>query len=493
MSLLRRLADRPRHVPASRHAGGVALAVMLVGAQAGCSLSQEGVPPPANRIFYPASAVVDPSGSWLFVASSNSDLRYNDGTLVAVDLTAARADRAASWQECPAAGYIRRAPGDPPCCLDFLDRTILNCDEQRYITDDMTVRIGSFAATMVWQDTCPAPPCLQGRLLIGVRGDGSITWIDADVRDGSDGSPPRVDLRCNDTVGHFAECDSAHKVIDNDPDHDLPNPIRLPDEPYALAVDSSDGLLYVGHLRGDAISIFDVALNATLATGPRFIAPFSNIFPLDGNGNAGVTSLNIHQLSGVPGELFASSRYVPRVSAFAPTNAALTPDPGAARNVALLSTGIGFDTTLVGSEIRGIEFLAGNQRAYALQRVPPALVGFDVVDDPVRGIVTTATEVLEMCSSPTFLYQQDLTATGGGGTRLFVNCFDDNRIYVVDASVPRLIATIDVGQGPAGLAFDKADPNLAYVVGFGANDLSVLDLTAYRVVQRIGFPSKQPR
>src|SRR5215831_1192338 len=70
------------------------LALALASATApACKLNQQGVPPPSDRIAFPASALVDPDGHWLYVANSNSDLRYNNGTLVAVDLDAAIRDR----------------------------------------------------------------------------------------------------------------------------------------------------------------------------------------------------------------------------------------------------------------------------------------------------------------------------------------------------------------------------------------------------------------
>ncbi|HET6284922.1 MAG TPA: hypothetical protein VFH73_28455, partial [Polyangia bacterium] len=72
-------------------AAAAVLAVLAAGA--GCSLNQEGVPPPANDIFFPSATLVDSTGRFLFVTNSNSDLRYNDGTLVVVDLQKTAADR----------------------------------------------------------------------------------------------------------------------------------------------------------------------------------------------------------------------------------------------------------------------------------------------------------------------------------------------------------------------------------------------------------------
>jgi hypothetical protein len=80
--------------------------------------------------------------------------------------------------------------------------------------------------------------------------------------------------------------------------------------------------------------------------------------------------------------------------------------------------------------------------------------------------------VLETCGSPTFLDQKNVI---GVGPRLFVTCFADGEIYVFDPTVPRLVTTFRVGRGPAGLVFDEHRP-VAYAVGFGDNNVSVIDL-----------------
>src|SRR5437016_5830713 len=75
--------------------GSVLAAVVVAGAAAsGCGLNQEGITPPKDRIFYPGAIALDPLPSmarpgephWLYVLNSNADLRFNDGTLVVVDL-----------------------------------------------------------------------------------------------------------------------------------------------------------------------------------------------------------------------------------------------------------------------------------------------------------------------------------------------------------------------------------------------------------------------
>ena len=193
-------STRPRAAGA-RALGLTALALCDSGA---CTLSQNGVVPPSDTFFYPTSGVMsptDPAGQLLYVANSNADLRFNDGTLVMVDVAKAYDDRhstdaARSWGACPQADYVNPLSRSvaPDCCWDLLDSNILNCDERLYIQSDATVLIGSFAALMVWQISCDdpclayhatatsTPTCLAdpnaGRLLIGVRGDTSLTYVD---------------------------------------------------------------------------------------------------------------------------------------------------------------------------------------------------------------------------------------------------------------------------------------------------------------------------
>jgi len=64
--------------------------------------------------------------------------------------------------------------------------------------------------------------------------------------------------------------------------------------------------------------------------------------------------------------------------------------------------------------------------------------------------------------------------------------------------VPQIRSVIQVGRQPIATVFDATDPTRAYVIGFGANNVSVVDLdpvspTRDRVIQRIGFPSATPR
>ncbi len=500
------------------------IAVATCAAAIGCGLNQEGIGPPNNQIFFPGALRVDPTnGRWLYVVNSNADLRYNDGTLVAVDLDLVRKDHDADglWGDCPGPNYIYEStsPASPPsgsqaisgyCCWDTLDRNVLNCDERNYIKS--AVKIGSFGSAIevqrVTPGTDPTMTPAASRLFVGVRGNASITWADTTRPiDPMDDTPPAFDCAGSLAPDGFVECDTNHRLADEpNPDNANPAPV-LPDEPYALAIDDYQDLLYVGHLRAGFLSAVNV-----VGTPPTIIGSFGSIFPTDVNGSAGVTSITVTAVGLNGGRAYATSRFLPRAGAFAP----FTTDPppnGQTRysqtdaatdnpNVFLANAGDAFIAPLAGSETRGIQIIPGINRTYLLQRTPPALIGFDTL-----GGQNVPSDVTEICQGPTFLHMTppyrpsnfDTRATDTDtNKRLFVTCFEAGEIYVVDPYVPQIISIIEVGRGPAGLAFsNEPTPLRAYVVGFGANNVSIIDLadgpTQYHVIERIGFPSPMPR
>jgi hypothetical protein len=503
----------------------LALLAALGAGLSACGLNQEGVRPPDNTISFPSAARLDPNGQWLYFVNSNADLRYNDGTAMVLDVKAALADRdePRSFLDCTSTISAPSREAEPSCCWDLLDREVLNCDERRYILPDRTVRLGSYAAGMVLQQFCPRLPALPSgdpfpracpcdpdlpdppsRLLIAVRGDTSLTVIDLERPDPA-AAPV---LRCTGAAGEipppFGSCDEAHRIVEtvvppprggDEPD---PEPVRLPDEPYALVLDSSRGLLFLGHLTGDqgrpgsgGISLFDVAPTpAGTLSGPRYLGPIFAPFAGNMAGLVGVTSLTWDPSWEQGNAVYATSRYLAAATGMRTINAdacatpqgELNPD----RDIAIVAGGNTYGTNLAGEQTRGIQNVLG--RTFLLQRNPPAVVGFSG---------TTPADVLETCSSPTYLYKYD----AGAGPRLYVSCQDAGEVYVYDPAVPRIERVFQVGRGPAGLEFaDRANGGrpLAFVVGFGDNNISVVDLlpgspTEYHVIQRIGYPSTVPR
>lgn len=497
--------------------GSALIAAAASAAAMGCGFNQEGIPPARDQIFYPGGMEVDPGGRWLYVVNSNADLRFNDGTLAVVDLQEAgktlagarpsldptsgdRLPAARPRNVCDAIGFFNPLSGPRDlCCWDALDHNVLNCDERQFVKADATVKIGSFGSAI---QVLPTPKKDGSRLLVAVRGNSSITWITARTPD-TDTPPALSCTKVPPGAGVLAECDEAHRVTSLTDPPGLTSkeaPVALPEEPYALALDDQQQLLYIGHLRGGFLSAVDLSIPNDYGVDDleghpaQLIGTFPSIFGADINGSAGVTSLTVTAKGINSGRVYATSRFVPRAGAFAPVSLGVPMGQPSAdnRDTFLANAGDAFVSPLPGAEVRGIQVIPGIARTFLLQRSPPALVAFSTLD-----FQNTPSDVIEMCTGPTFLHMHSPTGSQDD-MQLFVTCFESGQVYVVDPYVPKIITIIEVGRGPSGLAFSPTDHTIAYVVGFGSNNVSVIDLapgsdTRYHVVERIGFPDPVPR
>ena len=186
---------------------------------------------------------MDKAGDWLFVTNSNADLRYNDGTLIALNLDRAAADRIASPATPPdgmPGGQLRqpasqlarrrlllpRRTGPQPRQLrraPVRRRRRLTRATARTTCASAALRPGwscssrparSIRTRAALCDICNTFAPGDDRLLIGVRGDTSLTYVDVTSR-GADtppllkcvGSPVRRagrlrDLRCRPPHHH---------------------------------------------------------------------------------------------------------------------------------------------------------------------------------------------------------------------------------------------------------------------------------------------------
>lgn len=529
--------------------GGSRRAVWLAGllgglALGGCTLHQAGVTPPDDRIFFPSGGVVDPEGGWLYVVNSNSDLRYNAGTVVAIDLTMARLAYALAAGTAPLCSYDPRyvpPADDHASCWDTTDPNILNVDDQKLIDRSSTVRIGSFAGTPLIQtfqpdtkDPSVPPRILDRRMFVPVRGDTSITFMilahtPSSQRFYCTGGRVSPDP-LNRTLGGqapFATCEGPWRITREDdpletasfasiPDDQI---VRLPDEPYALALDDTTNLLFVGHLRG-YVSLIDAALGDTTVT-PQLVGLNNGIVGADAAGSIGITSLTIHPSNSTCGkEIYAASRFRPQANAFVVyglndvtrCQGPMNPGSAASEGLVIVPNGASVSSGIAGSDTRGIEFvnskyvppgallppLPQNQnsspdRAFLIQRNPPTLVGVDLSTQ-------LPLSTMEICQGPTQLVQPKDSHGDPlfGVPLLFITCFDSGELYIVDPSVPQIRTVIPVGREPINTVFDPTDPTRAYVITFGENNVSVVDLdplspTVNRVIERIGYPSPTPR
>lgn len=209
--------------------------------------SDSSTEPPSHCLFFPGSLAVDPLGDVLYATNTNADLTFGGSTLFAVDLLRQEhavacfrrygtAEIAASDPDDLGCGKIscsnsgaslgtgatveqteryealsKNLPANFDRCYcqrDIDDPNIVNCEPQRFIISEQTIKLGFFPGEMrllvedppLWTTAAPRGNLLHRGIYVAVRGDPSITFVDATRplmlgRKPSDS--PRVELNCS--------------------------------------------------------------------------------------------------------------------------------------------------------------------------------------------------------------------------------------------------------------------------------------------------------
>jgi DNA-binding beta-propeller fold protein YncE len=425
---------------------------------AACTASSEDVRPPENELFFPTGLAMSPDDSAMFVLSANSDLRYDSGTVTAIDVAAVQS-----------AIIARRGGMLDPSCVDDLDTPgAIECEEAPFMFGG-GVRIGNFASSLAVQDKGSG----NLRVLVPVRGDPSVTWIEYDAATHS--------MDCGGGQG-FELCNDEHRLTQMREDEDLPD---LADEPYGIYVDSVSQLAVVTHLASGTVSLVDSPADGTPVLADAISGLFAgNSQSLVRPGATGVAG----RLDGAGNIFYVQSRTEDRIQMLTVAR------EGGATPFLVPSSyfflngvgGIGGKS----SDGRGVMFDATGNRAYMINRSPPSLMVFDTSLETTgvpRNRLLGASDVCREASSLAI-------ADGGLGERAFVSCFLSGEVYVVD---PRGASSVEdvISVGRAPFAMVAAESRqLLFVSTFLEDSIAVIDLdpnssTYYRVVMRIGVRS----
>ncbi len=432
--------------------------VALAAGATGCPAAAEDVRPPEDQFFFPSGLEVSPDEHYLFVVNANSELRYDSGTLLTVDLD--RVDALVDEWLATAA-----VPGEPADCeQDILLPRLLVCNEEDVVLADATVRLGNFAASVKAENMDSG----DLRLFVAARGDPSITWVDFYPSDhqtdcGGSGEPPR--------------CDEDHRLTQLREDLELPT---LSDEPYGIYVDSAGGYAAVTHFTSATVSLIDAP---TDGRPPMLADVLGGLFASDPTtgvrGAVGVAGRS----PGTRGSLlYVTSRSESRVQ----TMYVHRPSQEGGAPTLVPSEFFFLNRVLPSDDGRGLAFSADGNRLHVLNRNPPMLQTIDTSAGPDGYPQNTIAGAVEICSRASQLVLADV----GGGERAFVSCFSAGQVWVVDTESSSVDAIINVGRGPHAVAVAPSRRRL-YVTNFLEDTISVVDLTPeasteYRVVLRLG-------
>jgi len=424
---------------------------------AACTASSEAVRPPDDQLFFPTGITVTPDESELFVISANSELRYDSGTVSAIHLRAI--DRVLE-------GWLQDRTIPSGCERDPSFSETIVCDERAFLLRDAGVRIGNFAASLAVQDLGEG----NARLIVPVRGDPSITFIDWNATTGV--------LDCGDGEG-FPLCTDQHRLTHFFGDLDLP---QIADEPFNVFVDSVGQWAVVTHLTSGTATLVD------LEGAPVLSDALTGVFNPDPLQRVGSVAVAGRRPGAAEDDLvYVGSSSDNRVQTFA-----------IARDTtgrAVLFPSDYFFLDRVGAQAGGSQdtraaaFGAGGDRGYFLNREPPSVAIVDTSIDNTgfpRNVVIGGTDVCREASAM-------VLGDAGEGERIFVTCFQDGELYVIDPANPGEVeATAVIGRGPFAAAIAPNRHRL-YITNFFDDSIAVVDLTPgaptqYRVVLRIGVP-----
>jgi hypothetical protein len=419
-----------------------ALACALVAA---CTASAEDVRPPSDQLFFPTGLAVFPKTNALFVANSNSELRYDSGSLMVVDLGVVESVISA-WLTSQDQG---------PCKPDVDHRETLVCDEAMFFKSGAGVRIGNFATDVGVQDFSTSGPAgvVKLRVFVPTRGDPSVAWADY--------NGDKLSCFPQSNTDQFPLCDEGHRLasIFNDP-----NGVAIPDEPFGVYAatqpplpPSADdpaplrsGFALVTHLTSGTVTLIDAPEDGTVEitdarTGLFQIDPGTQLF--------GASSV-VGRAPGTDDNLvYVASRSDPRIWTFTVGRPVNRAPPFLLQGAFLLQDAIGNGIVGTESDTRGMQFSPNGERMYVVNRRPPALQVFDTSIGPTgtpRNLPTGATDICRQASTVAVVGRGPYSiAAAADQKQLFVSNYLEDTIAVIDidpASPTRNRVVLRIGQ-----------------------------------------------
>lgn len=503
----------------------------------------QGKEPVDDQFYFPVSAAVtparaladakndpfsgDPRGKWLIVANSDFDLAYKSGTVQALDLGDVVVDtEAQTWKATGIWGAVlacedkRRSPSclaDPSteayraCQSELSTGGCLGADVSPYVR--ASVRIGAFASDMKIVKVYDAAAMNTARtdvsrVLLPVRGDATLTFIDAIESDGG------VTLNCYagagaNEKGH--DCDASHRVGQVAAAN--ARNLTLEGEPFAIATPDywdcatanrdtagncaleparSGGVASIVHQVSGDVSVFH---DVQLYKAPPAVATPVLSYTLGGlaPGATAIASLDLKDrvdAAANPPILFVPRFLVANRSQSSLFQVSYLGDDGNLdRSVLTASALIPITTQQTGYDTRGIVVDPPGQgegrpiRVFLASRSPASIVVGQI--DPDSGQLHFYENVPLPIGPSRITRSSFLDAEGIAHTRIYVASYDSAYVISYDPDARRLGGVIKAGRGPYSIAIDEGR-KLAYVANFIDGTVQIIDVSPTR---RIPDPS----
>lgn len=415
----------------------------LLSALPGCNLDQQGIPPTPATLNFPIALGLSPAAPgeaprYLFVANSNFDLRFNDGTLMALDL-----DRVAA--------EVAGGPGaDEPCGRPPLPACQFN-DIARFVASE--VGIGSHA------DGLAVAPG-GGRVYVASRSGRDLTFVDF--------NPASGQLSCDqEGENGVARCDELYRA-GNEGEVTSLRQLELTGDPVDVV---AGRLADIGGAGTDEnfvlVALRDgrVALFVEESGGMRLptLTHIAEGFP------PSLVTLAMQPGTGIGWMTSAASAALARVG--------IAVDPSDPLRSFLYDAGAvrlgGLDD---GQDNRDILFdpARPEERAFVLSRRPESVVSLDLARPGLTSADVAIENAYEVGAGPSRL----ALARVGGRDYVIASTFDARKLFIIDVErgVDGLVAVVGGFSGPFALAVDPARPFL-YVADFSISVIRVVDLS----------------
>ena len=435
----------PAHSPALASTASCVLAVAL----SGCFLDTAGVDPVAGGLNFPTSIVMAPpratgeAPAFVYVLNSNFDLRYNGGTVLALDL--ARVEAAID------------ACAGGPCVLDDLGA---------FVPPGGEVVTGSFpgGAALSTDGT---------RLYAPFRSDGSLTFIDI--------HPDAGALSCRAGGATGGRCDDFHRRGDEsiasqrgesmpgDPSRLLLRPLPNPDE---------GDLLVVLDRSGQASLFFDRA-GAGANEAPKLVDVVDGL-------PASAVGLTYDEGTGTA---WVSSANTSPTARLAKLGVAIDARASAERSYLFRAGDVRLSGLDDGLDVRDLVF--DGDKLYVLSRRPQAVVIIDLA----RAAESSVELPIERVVGVDFGASRLVVTTLGGRRYLLVTCYDGRTLFAIDAETGAVEDVVRGFSGPFEIAVDEVRER-AFVTDFRSSVVRIVDLAPLaartneplRIVATLGVP-----